>query len=55
MVPAVVAEEVQNPCEKASNFQNTDLQLDEPMETKTEEKACQQTEEDQPDIIHETS
>ena len=54
MAHAAVAEVVPNPSEKASNFQNTDLQLEEPMETKTEEKVCNQTEEDQPDIVHET-
>ena len=54
MAPAAVAEDVPNPSEKASNFQNIDLRLDEPMETKTEEKVCNQTEEDQPDIVHET-
>ena len=54
MAPATVAEEVPNPSEKASNFQNTDLQLDEPMEAKTEEKVCKHAVEDQPDIIHET-
>ena len=54
MASAAVAEDGRNPSEKASNFQNTDLQLDEPMETKTEEKVCKQTEEEQPDIVHET-
>ena len=54
MAHAAVAEVVPNPSEKASNFQNSDLQLEEPMETKTEEKVCNQTEEDQPDIVHET-
>ena len=54
MVPAAAAEDVHNLCQKAANFQNTDLHVDEPIETKTEDKVCKQTEEDQPDIVHET-